>query len=328
MRNLYWISPFLMMVFLSTAHAAEQIGLVLDLGGKDDKSFNAAAYLGASKAQKELGVEVKTVEAGDDQSFEPMMRNFARKKMSLIIAVGISQADAVKKVATQFPDISFALVDAQVDLPNVRSLLFQEHQGSFLVGAIAAMVSKSKTFGFIGGMDIPLIRRFQMGYEAGIKHIEPTAKVISNYVGVTSEAWNNPPKGKELALAQYQKGAEVIFAAAGASNGGLFDAVEEKKKFAIGVDSNQNWVKPGLVLTSMMKRVDVAVFQAISDIKTKKFTGGVARFGLENQGIDFAVDEFNKKVLPQSVIDRANKLKQEIISGKLKVPDFYQKNAK
>jgi basic membrane protein A len=326
MRNITIL--YAVFLALSTSSLASQIGLVLDLGGKDDKSFNSAAYQGSQKAQKELGVQVKTVEASDDQAFEPMMRSLARKKMDLIIAVGISQADALKKVAAQFPEVSFAIVDAQVDLPNVRSLLFQEHQGSFLVGAIAAMVSKSKTFGFIGGMDIPLIRRFQMGYEAGIKHIEPQAQVLSNYVGVTSEAWNNPPKAKELALAQYQKGAEVVFAAAGGSNNGLFDAVEEKKKFAIGVDSNQNWVKPGLVLTSMLKRVDVAVYQVISDVKSKKFTPGVARFGLENQGIDFAVDEHNKKVLPQPIIDKANKLKQDIIAGKIKVPDFYQKNAK
>ena len=186
------------------------------------------------------------------------------------------------------------------------------------------MTSHTGTIGFVGGMDIPLIRRFEMGYAAGAKKINPAIVISANYVGITSEAWNNPPKGKELALAQYESGADIIFAAAGASGLGVFDAAEEKKKFAIGVDSNQNWTKPGLILTSMLKRVDEAVFNTISETKAGSFTGGVKQFGLANKGIDYAVDQYNEKILTAAVRKRADELKAEIIAGKIEVPDYYK----
>jgi basic membrane protein A len=302
-----------------------RIGLVLDKGGRDDKSFNAAAYAGATAAQKELGIELKTVEATDDNAYEPMMRSLAQKKFDLIIAIGVGQQEATKKVASKFPGTKFAIVDAEVDLPNTRSLLFQEHEGSYLVGALAALTSKTGKIGFIGGMDIPLIRRFEMGYKAGAQKVDPKIKFVSNYVGLTADAWNNPAKGKELAVAQYSAGADVIFAAAGASGSGLYDAAEEKKKLAIGVDSNQNWIKPGFILTSMLKRVDTAVKQVISDAKAGKFTPGVQRFGLSNSGIDYALDEHNAKLVSASAKAKVDALKADIISGKIKVPDYYQK---
>jgi basic membrane protein A len=315
------------MALASSARADFKVGLVLDKGGKDDKSFNAAAYQGATKAKDELHVFMKYVEATDDGAFEPMLRSFAQKDFDLVIAVGFSQLEAVKKVSAQFPAKHFALVDAEAKSPNVRSLMFEEHEGSYLVGAIAALMSKSGAVGFVGGMDTPLIRRFEMGYEAGAKKINPAEKVISNYIGVTGDAWNNPAKGKELAIAQFDSGAEVIFAPAGASSAGVFDAAEEKKKLAIGVDSNQNWVKPGFILTSMMKRVDVAVFDTIKDAQGGKFEAGTARFGLKNRGIDYAVDSYNEKVLPKDVRAKVEALKKQIIAGKIKVPDYYISNA-
>jgi basic membrane protein A len=325
----------LLLVFVaSVAHAADfRVGLVLDRGGKDDKSFNAAAYKGGKDAEKALGISLKTVEASDDNSFEPMLRSLSQKKFDLIIAVGIAQADAVKKVAAQFPDRKYAIIDAQVEAPNVTSLLFEEHEGSYLVGAAAAMLSASGKLGFLGGVDIPLIRRFQMGYEAGAKKINPKAKVISNYVGVTTEAWNNPAKGRELALSQYDAGVDVIFAAAGASGNGMFDAAEERskgavKKFAIGVDSNQNWIKPGLVLTSMLKRVDTAVYHTVESVQKNQFVAGTKRFGLQNQGIDYAVDSHNEKVLTPDMRSKLDALKKEIIAGKIKVPDYYLSRSK
>jgi basic membrane protein A len=310
----------------SVAHSAEfKIGLVLDKGGKDDKSFNASAFRGVTQAKDQLKVTFKHVEASDDNAFEPLLRSFAQKDFDLIIAIGIAQQEAVKKVAAQFPAKRFAIVDAVVDAKNVRSLLFEEHEGSYLVGAIAAMASKTGKIGFIGGMDIPLIRRFEMGYAAGAKKINPKIQVTANYVGVTSEAWNNPPKAKELALSQYNGGADVIFSAAGASGAGLFDAAEEQKKFAIGVDSNQNWIKPGLVLTSMLKRVDVAVFMTIQDAFVRKdFTSGTKRYGLSNQGVDYAIDEHNDKVLTADMRKKVDALKDQIVSGKIKVPDYYK----
>lgn len=310
--------------FFLHGSASNKIGLVLDKGGKDDKSFNSAAYQGALKAEKEFGIELKYVEAMDSNALENLHRSFARRGFDLVIGVGFAQAEAVAKVAKQFPNTKFALIDGEVQAPNVKSLLFEEHEGSFLVGALAAMKSSSARVGFIGGMDIPLIRRFQMGYEAGAKHIDPKVQIVTNYIGVSGEAWNNPSKGKELALSQYTQKVDVIFVAAGASGIGVFDAAEERKKLAIGVDSNQNWMKPGFVLTSMLKRVDVAVFETIREVKDSKFQSGVVRFGLKNQGIDYALDQHNDKLV--SAADRAKLegLKKDILSGKIKVPDFYK----
>jgi basic membrane protein A len=313
-------------LFGSLAFGAEyRVGLVLDKGGKDDKSFNAAAYKGLLQAKEELKVSVKYVEATDDNSFEPMLRSLASKDFDLVIAIGVSQAEAVKKVAAVFPQKHFAIVDAEVNAPNVRSLLFEEHEGSYLVGALAAMKSKTGTLGFIGGMDIPLIRRFVMGYEAGAKKVNPKIKVISNFVGVTGDAWNNPAKAKELAISQYSSGADIIFAAAGASGNGLFDAAEEKGAFAIGVDSNQDWIKPGRVLTSMLKRVDVAVFSTIQDARNGHFSAGTSRYGLPNHGVDYAIDQYNEKLIPAEMRAKVDALKAQIIAGKIQVPDYYKK---
>jgi basic membrane protein A len=312
-------------ISLQSAVAEFKVGLVLDRGGKDDKSFNASAYEGAMDAKKKLGIYLKYVEASDDNAFEPLMRAFAQKDFDLIIGIGFAQKEPIAKVAAQFPKKHFVLVDSRVDAPNVRSLMFEEHEGAYIIGAIAAMTSKTGKIGFVGGMDVPLIRRFAMGYEAGAKKINPQIGVLANYCGVTSEAWNNPPKGKELALAQYDAGADIIFAAAGASGVGVFDAAEERKKFAIGVDSNQNWVKPGFILTSMLKRVDLAVFKVIEEAQAGKFTAGLKRFGLADKGVDYAVDQYNEKILTDSVRKRADELKAEIIAGKIVVPDYYKK---
>lgn len=300
-----------------------KVGLVLDRGGKDDKSFNTAAFLGATKAVNELGIELKDIECPDDAAFEPALRTFAERGFPIVIAIGFSQKDAVAKVAPQFPKTHFALVDAVVSAPNVQSLMFQEHEGSYLVGFLAGLATKTNNVGFLGGMDIALIRRFQMGYEAGVKAANPKAKVKVNYVGVTSEAWANPSRGKELALSQYDQNVDIIFHAAGASGLGTFDAAEERKKFAIGVDSNQNAVKPGRILTSMLKRVDVAVFDAIQQEISGKFQTGTKYFGLKDQGIDLAVDSNNEKLV-EPYKDAIAKVKKEIIDGVVKVPDYYE----
>ncbi len=306
-----------------SALATIKVGLVLDKGGKDDKSFNTSAYEGSMRAQKELGIELKYVEATDNNSLEVLHRNFAQKKYDLVIGIGFAQADAVKKVAALFPQTQFAIVDGDVTAPNVRALLFEEHEGSFLVGAAAAMKSKTGVVGFIGGMDIPLIRRFQKAYEAGVKYVNPKATVITNYIGVTGEAWNNPAKAKEIALAQAGQKADVIFHAAGASGTGLFDAAAEKKIYAIGVDSNQNWMKPGVVLTSMLKRVDIAVFDTIKQVNDKKFKSGVVRFGLKDSGVDWALDKNNESLWSAAEKTKINDIKTKIVAKKISVPDYY-----
>jgi basic membrane protein A and related proteins len=322
LKSLYSFATILLFVSLN-ASAAIKVGLVLDKGGKDDKSFNTSAYEGAMKAKKDLGIELKYVEATDNNSLEVLHRNFAQKKYDLIIGIGFAQADAVKKVAALFPQSQFVIVDGEIKADNVRSLLFEEHEGSFLMGAAAAMKSKTGTVGFIGGMDIPLIRRFQKGYEAGVKYVNPKANVIVSYIGVAGEAWNNPAKAKEMTLGQIGKQADVIFHAAGASGSGVFDAAAEKKVYAIGVDSNQNWMKPGVVLTSMLKRVDVAVFETIKAANEKKFKAGVVRFGLKDSGVDWALDQYNEKLWSAAEKAKMNDIKKLIVSKKISVPDYY-----
>ncbi|HEX8853322.1 MAG TPA: BMP family ABC transporter substrate-binding protein [Pyrinomonadaceae bacterium] len=312
-----------------------RVGIVFDIGGKDDRSFNAAAWVGVKCAEtgkrpdgqpcedgkKPLGIILRDVEPGNPTSIEPAMRAFAERGYDLIIGVGFAQAPIMDVVAKDYPNLHFAIVDGASDLPNVASLVFKEHEGSYLVGMIAARESKSGVLGFIGGMDIPLIHRFEKGYEEGARSVNPNIQIIQNYVGVTDTAWNNPGKGKELALAQIGKGADVIFTAAGNSGLGAFDAVEQEKKFVIGVDSNQNWVKPGYVLTSMVKRIDNAVYQIVKDRVSGQFKPGVHVYGLENGGVGYALDQYNEKLIPSEVIQKVEEAKQKIINGEIKVTD-------
>ncbi|MFN3454865.1 MAG: BMP family protein [Pseudobdellovibrio sp.] len=324
LRTLSMVILSLGLLFSVSSFAKIKVGLVLDKGGKDDKSFNSAAYEGSKKAEKELGIELKYVEATDNNSLETLHRNFAQKKYDLIIGIGFAQTDAIKKVSALFPQAKFAIVDGEVNAANVKSLLFEEQEGSYLMGVVAAIKSKTGIVGFIGGMDIPLIRRFQMGYEAGVKSINPKAKVLTSYIGVTGEAWNNPAKAKEIALSQISQKADVIFHAAGASGAGLFDAAADKKIYAIGVDSNQNWVKPGVVLTSMLKKVDIAVFETIKSVINNDFKSGVYRFNLKDGGVDWALDQYNEKLWPQGDKQKLESVKKNIIDQKIKVPDYYK----
>lgn len=302
-----------------------RVGIVFDIGGKDDRSFNAAAYQGVLRAKAELPIILRDVEPGDPSSVEPALRAFAQYGYQTTIGVGFSQGPILAQIAADYPKLHFVLIDSVADLPNVASLLFKEHEGSFLVGMIAAYTSKSGILGFVGGMDIPLIHKFETGYEEGARYVNPKIRVLQNYVGITDAAWNNPGKGRELANAQYEQGADVIFQAAGNSGLGVFDAAEAYKKFAIGVDSNQNWVKPGHILTSMIKRVDNAVFSVVKDEVEGKFRGGIHLYGLDNEGVGYALDEFNKPLIPQSVIDKVEEAKKQIIAGKIKVTDAMAK---
>jgi basic membrane protein A len=301
------------------------VGIVFDSGGKDDRSFNAAAWQGVKRAQRHLPIVLRDAEPGDPTSLEPAMRAFAERGYDLVIGIGFAQTPIVEEVAKDYPKIDFAIVDGVSGLPNVASLVFKEHEGSYLVGMIAAAKSKTGVLGFVGGMDIPLIHRFETGYEEGARAVDPRAKVIQNYVGVTEDAWNNPGKGKELAVAQVGKGADVIFAAAGNSGLGAFDAAEQYGIYVIGVDSNQNWVKPGHVLTSMVKRVDNAVYQIVADRVAGRFQGGVHVYGLENDGIGYAMDQYNRGLVPADVLARVEAAKRAIIAGKIRVTDAMAK---
>src|SRR4051794_780081 len=318
-----------------------RVGIVFDIGGKNDRSFNAAAWEGVKRAQQDLDICLYDVEPGNPTSIEPAMRAFAEKNFDLIIGVGFAQGPIMQKVAADYPKINFAIVDGVIfeadgktPMKNVASLVFREHEGSYLVGMIAASKSKSGVLGFLGGMDIPLIHKFETGYAEGARSVNPNIKVIDNYVGVTDSAWNNPGKGKELSLAQIEKGADVIFTAAGNSGLGAFDAVEqygknpstgEANKFVIGVDSNQNMVKPGFVLTSMVKRVDNAVYDVVKEILDGKFEGGFHVFGLDKDGVAYAMDDNNKPLIPPDVIQRVEESKQKIVAGEIKVTDAMAK---
>src|SRR4051812_26930522 len=301
------------------------VGIVFDIGGKDDRSFNASAWEGVKRAAKDFPIVLRDVEPGDPTSVEPAIRAFAERNYDLVIGVGFEQMPVVERVAKDYPNVNFVIIDGVIDLPNVASLIFKEHQGSYLVGMLAAMKSETGTVGFIGGMDIPLIHKFELGYEEGARAVNPSVNVIANYVGVTPAAWNNPGQGKELALAQIGKGADVIFTAAGNSGLGAFDAVEQQDKFVIGVDSDQNWVKPGHVLTSMVKRIDNAVYQIVKDRVGGQFTAGVHVYGLENEGVGYAVDQYNEKLITPEMTQRVEDAKQKIINGQIQVTDVMAK---
>lgn len=304
-----------------------RVGIVFDIGGKDDKSFNAAAWEGVKRAKEAMPdrVLLRDVEPGEPTSIEPSMRAFAERGYDLIIGVGFAQAPIMQEVAKDYPNLKFAIIDGVIDYPNVASLNFKEHEGSFLVGYIAGKTTKTDKLGFVGGMDIPLIHRFATGYEEGAKYANPKVEVYKNYVGINDAAWNNPGKGKELAKAQIERGADIIFQAAGNSGLGVFDAAEETHHLAIGVDANQNWVKPGFILTSMLKRIDVAVFNTVKDLVDGKFTGGIHLNGLDNNGVGFALDEYNEKLIAPSVLSDVERVKQDIIAGKIKVTDAMAK---
>lgn len=302
--------------------AMAEPAIIFDLGGKFDKSFNEAAYNGMEKWKKDTGKKYLEFEVTNESQREQAVRRMAEKGASPIISVGFSQASAVEKVAKEFPKLQFAIVDMVVEAPNVQSVVFKEQEGSFLVGAMAAMASKTGKVGFVGGMDIPLIRRFGCGYEQGAKFVNGKAEVFANMTGTTGAAWNDPARGGELAKAQFAKGADVVFAAAGATGMGVYQAAKDSGKLAIGVDSNQNHLQPGTMLTSMLKRVDVAVYNV-----SKEFKPGMTVLGLKEGGVDYAMDDNNAKLVTADMKKKVDAAKADIISGKIKVADYMADNA-
>ena len=297
------------------------------MGGKADKSFNESAYQGAERFKKDTGIEYKEFEIQNDAQREQAMRRFARDGHNPIVVIGFSQAAALEKVAEEFPDTKFAIVDMVVDKPNVRSTVFKEQEGSYLVGVMAAKASKTGTVGFVGGMDIPLIRKFACGYAQGVKSVNPDAKVLVNMTGTTPAAWNDPVKGGEIAKTQIDQGADVIYAAAGSTGIGVLQMAADQGKLSIGVDANQNYLHPGSVLTSMLKRVDNAVYEAFSDVKEGKFEGGVNVLGLKEEGVGYAVDDNNKSLVDADMEAAVTKAADGIKSGEIEVHDFMADNS-
>ena len=305
------------------AHAADiKPAIVYDLGGRFDKSFNEGVYNGAEKFKKDTGIAYRDFEIQNDSQREQALRNFARRGFTPIVAVGFAHAAAVEKVATEFPETQFAIIDMVVDKPNVSSIVFKEHEGSYLVGVLAAMASKSGKVGFVGGMDIPLIRKFACGYVGGVKSVKGDAEVLQNMTGTTGAAWTDPVKGGELAKSQFNSGADVVYHAAGGTGLGVLQAAADAGKLGIGVDSNQNHLHPGKVLTSMLKRVDIAAYSTFESAMKDAFKPGVQVLGLAQGGVGWALDDNNKPLINDAMMAAVKQASDDIISGKIKVHDY------
>jgi basic membrane protein A and related proteins len=307
---------------VSALAADDKPAIVFDIGGKFDKSFNESMFNGSEKFKADSGIAYGEFEIANEAQREQAIRNFADQGYSPIIAAGFAQASAVEKVAKEYPDLKFAIIDASVDLPNVQSIEFKEHEGSYLVGVMAGLASKSGTVGFVGGMDIPLIRKFGCGYAQGVKSVKADAKVIQNMTGDTGAAWNDPVKGGEITKGQMSQGADVVFAAAGGTGLGVLQAAADGGALSIGVDANQNHLHPGKVLTSMLKRVDVAVYNVMKSGKEGTFKPGKLSLGLAEDGVGYAMDDNNKALVTAEMAAAVDKAKADIIAGNKKVHDY------
>jgi basic membrane protein A len=311
------------MAMVTAAGAAEfKPAVIFDMGGKFDKSFNEAAYRGAEKFKAETGIDYAEFEITNEGQRDQALRRMAQRS-DIVVAVGFAFSTPLEKVAAEFPDKKFVIIDYAIEgKPNIRSVVFKEHEGSFLVGMAAALASKTGKVGFVGGMDIPLIRNFAFGYEQGVKHVDPNGQVIQNYTGTTPAAWTDVSRAKELAISQIDQGADVIYAAAGQAGLGALEAAADKKKFSIGVDSNQNHLHPGSVLTSMVKRVDVAVYDAFKDAKEGTWQAGAMSLGLKEDGVAYAMDENNRSILTPEMEAKLEEARKAIIAGSLEVKSY------
>ena len=309
---------------------ALDVGIVFDVGGRGDKSFNDGAYAGAMRAARELGANVRFIEPGEGSDREAGLRLLAAEGMDLVIGVGFIFTDDLTLLAKEYPNVRFAGVDLAIASdpagrpipppPNLAALKFREEEGSFLVGALAALVGNSNRLGFVGGMDVPLIHKFEAGFRAGVRHVCPRCEVLAQYAGVTPEAFSNPGRGKELALSQYQQGVNIIFHASGSTGLGVFEAARQTGKLAIGVDADQYAEMPGSILTSMVKGVDAAVYDAIAATRNGTFEGGIRIFGLAESGVGYVHDANNARLIPPRVRERVEQLRDSIIAGHISVP--------
>src|SRR5258707_577705 len=328
-----WIGPLVALLGMGAlvapawAQTTIKPAIVYANGGKFDKSFNEGVSNGAKKFSDETKIAVVDFEPANETQFEQAQRRFAQRGQDPIIAVGFSQAVALEKVAKEFPNIHFTIIDSVVDLPNVQSVLFKEHEGSFLVGVAAALASKSGKVGFVGGMDIPLIRRFQCGFEQGAKYANPKAELIANMTGTTPAAWNDPGRGAELAKGQFDRGVDVVYAAAGSTGIGVLQAAKDRGKLGIGVDSNQNHLHPGAILTSMLQRVDLATYNSFKAAQAGTWKGGTQVLGLKEGGVDWALDKDNEKLITADMKGKVNAAKADIESGKIVVHDYMSNNS-
>ncbi|MBL6605559.1 MAG: BMP family ABC transporter substrate-binding protein [Alphaproteobacteria bacterium] len=310
--------------FATMVQAADiKPAVIYDMGGKFDKSFNEGVYNGVKKFTDETGIEVMEFEVTNETQREQAMRRMAERGATVILGVGFAQADAIAKVAAEYPDKQFSIIDVSwLDAPNLRQYSFKEHEGSYLVGVAAALASETGKVGFVGGMDIPLIRKFACGYVGGVKAANGNADVYQNMTGTTPSAWNDPAKGAELAKSQIDRGADVVYHAAGGTGLGVIQAAADAGKLAIGVDSNQNGLAPGSVLTSMLKRVDVAAYETFKDAMDGKFTSGLQALGIAEGGVDWALDENNASLITADIKAAVEQARKDILSGAVSVHNY------
>ena len=316
----------IILLFLLSAACALAEGIkpaiVYDFGGKFDRSFNQSASEGVARFTRETGIAFRDFEVTNATQRVQVMRQFARHGYNFIVAVGFSQASAVEQVAPEFPDVRFVIIDGNVDLPNVESVNFREQESYFLCGMAAALSSKTGKIGFVGGMDIPLIRKFALGYEAGARHVNPKIEVFENMTGSTPSAWNDPTRGAELAKSQFGRGADVVFHAAGGTGMGVMQAAQDAGLLSIGCDSNQDYIHPGSVLTSALKRVDVAVYRAATAARNGSWVHGHVTFGLAEDGVGYSLDEYNRAILTPAIEKRLEDAKRDIVAGRVAVPEY------
>lgn len=309
-------------VALMAGAAFADPALIYDGGGKFDKSFNEAAYNGAEQYKKETGGNYGDLEISGDAQREQAIRQFAQKGFSPIVVPGFSWATALQTVAAEFPDTHFVIIDSVVDMPNVRSVVFKEQEGSYLVGILAAMASKTGTIGVVPAFNFDLLEAFACGYKQGAKSVKPDIKVLETYIGAGFEAFNDPGKATEVAKSQIDQGADVVYQVAGGAGAGVLQAAADAGKLGIGVDSNQDYLHPGNVLTSMLKRVDLATYDAMMDVRNDSFTPGLQVLGLAQDGVGYSIDEYNEKLITPEMKAAAEAAKAKIISGEIAVHDF------
>ncbi|MGR3541291.1 MAG: BMP family lipoprotein [Hasllibacter sp.] len=306
------------------AHGDAQPGLIIDLGGKFDKSFNESAFNGATRWVEETGGEYRETELATEAQREQTMRRMAESGANPIVVLGFANGSTLDAVAPDYPDTNFAIVDMVVDQPNVQSIVFTEHTGSYLVGMMAAMASETGTVSFVGGMDIPLIQKFACGYAQGARAVDEDIEVIVNMTGTTPAAWTDPVRGGELTRAQIAQGSDVVYAAAGGTGVGVLQTAADEGIFSIGVDSNQNYLHPGSVLTSMMKRVDNAVYDVFS---AEEFTPGIRVMDLEAEGVGYALDDNNAELIDAEMQEAVDAAREQIIAGEIEVHDYTSDNS-
>ena len=308
------------------AQADIRPAVVYDTAGKNDKSFNEAVFVGITKFMNDTGIAVTELEPTNESMMEQSLKKLAQRGYSPVVAVGFTMANAVQAAAEEYPDTKFTLIDMVVGLPNVQNVIYKEHEGSFLVGVLAAMNSKTGTVGFVGGMDIPLISRFECGYKQGVKWQDSSINILANMTGSTPAAWGNPSKGGELTRSQVESGADVVYAAAGGTGIGVYQTAADMGVLAIGVDSNQNYMQPGTMLTSMLKQVGEAAYDSYEAAMNGTWSSDVRILGVAEGGVGWALDEYNRDLVSAEMEARVNEARDAIIAGDISVHDYMADN--